>query len=480
VNFFLAELGSKQLGLLRALLPTATRVGLLVNPNIPLTEPVARDVMAAAAGIGLKIDVVNASNSPEIEAAFGTLVQNRDDALLVGPDALLLSRRVQLATLATRYKGNASHADYNTKRVQQISPLLKPGRPIEPEKLTSGPFVAFLGAKPQAAGFVLSPDEADHLRSFLGERRYIVGYLRGEMVNELPETAYPEHIIDVNGLELNELENLPHLYDVLRQRVWPQRKSKSGGLKERWWRYGFYPKLLVSIRAKQADFIITARTSNTFGFAICRPDGIVNDKVICFGSNRFSSLALLQSRIHEIWARLLSATRTTDLQYTPSDCFETFPFPTQAHLEIIETAGIDYHDHRAALMIDRNEGMTKTYNRFHDRTESAEDIVRLRELHAAMDRAVLEAYASGASTEAEARAWHDLAERAEPIFLDETNEDDHTYQGRLFWPSVFRDEVLARLLALNAERHAEEVRLGVAPGMKKKPRSDDDDQPEDE
>jgi hypothetical protein len=72
-----------------------------------------------------------------------------------------------------------------------------------------------------------------------------------------------------------------------------------------------------------------------------------------------------------------------------------------------------------------------------------------------MDRVVLEAY-----------GWHDLAVRAAPIFLDETNEDDHTYQGRLFWSSDFRGEVLARLLALNAERHAEEVRLGIAPGMK--------------
>ena len=80
-----------------------------------------------------------------------------------------------------------------------------------------------------------------------------------------------------------------------------------------------------------------------------------------------------------------------------------------------------------------------------------------------MDRAVLDAY-----------GWHDLAARAAPIFLDETNEDDHTYQGRLFWPSDFRDEVLARLLALNAERHAEEVRLGIAPGMKGKAREDDE------
>ena len=115
-------------------------------------------------------------------------------------------------------------------------------------------------------------------------------------------------------------------------------------------------------------------------------------------------------------------------------------------------------------MVARNEGMTKTYNRFHDRGETAADIVRLRELHAAMDRAVLAAY-----------GWHDLAERADPIFLDEATEDDHTYQGRLFWPSPFRDEVLSRLLALNAERHAEEVRLGIAPGMKGKAVEEDEE-----
>ena len=63
----------------------------------------------------------------------------------------------------------------------------------------------------------------------------------------------------------------------------------------------------------------------------------------------------------------------------------------------------------------------------------------------------------------EAYGWNDLADRAEPIFLDETNEDDHTYQGRLFWPSAFRDEVLSRLLALNAERAAAERAAGLAP-----------------
>ena len=150
------------------------------------------------------------------------------------------------------------------------------------------------------------------------------------------------------------------------------------------------------------------------------------------------------------------ATLKDDLAYSLTDCFETFPFPGGFETDpALEAAGQAYHDHRAALMVARNEGMTKTYNHFHDPDERGEDIVRLRELRAEMDRAVLRAY-----------GWDDLAARAEPIFLDKTNEDDHTYQGRLFWPSAFRDEILARLLAPNAERHAEEVRLGTAPGMK--------------
>ena len=103
-------------------------------------------------------------------------------------------------------------------------------------------------------------------------------------------------------------------------------------------------------------------------------------------------------------------------------------------------------------MIARNEGLTKTYNRFHDPAERAPDIQRLRELHHAMDIAVLRAY-----------GWGDLADRAAPEFLTEASEPDHRYQDRLFWPAAFRDEVLARLLDLNRARAEEERRLGLSP-----------------
>jgi ABC-type uncharacterized transport system substrate-binding protein len=124
MNFLLAELETKQLGLLHELVPAARRVGLLVNPTTPLTKAVMRNVTAAASAIGVEIDVVQASDSREIEAAFATLVRNRADALLVGPDAFLLTRRLQLATLAARH---ALPTIYNVREYAEAGGLMSYG-----------------------------------------------------------------------------------------------------------------------------------------------------------------------------------------------------------------------------------------------------------------------------------------------------------------------------------------------------------------
>jgi hypothetical protein len=182
--------------------------------------------------------------------------------------------------------------------------------------------------------------------------------------------------------------------------------------------------------------------------------------------SNFAPLCVIQSRVHEIWARFFSSSMKDDLRYAPSDCFETFPFPPRYGTDpTLEAAGQTYHDHRAALMVAANEGMTKTYNRFHKSDERGEPIRRLRDLHDEMDRAVLSPY-----------GWPDLADELRPEFLTEETEDDHTYQGRHFWPAEARDLVLSRLLALNAARHAEEVAAGpVFPSAAKTRRSEDDD-----
>lgn len=157
-----------------------------------------------------------------------------------------------------------------------------------------------------------------------------------------------------------------------------------------------------------------------------------------------------------------------DFTYVKDDCFETFPFPPGYETDpALEAAGQTYHDHRAALMVEADEGMTKTYNRFHNPAERRPAILRLRELHDAMDRAVLRAY-----------GWDDLADTLQPVHLTPETEDDHTYQGRYFWPAECRDLVLSRLLALNAERHAEEVAAGIAPAKGKRGKAEEDGQSE--
>src|SRR5262249_22447972 len=94
----------KRLGLLHELLPTAERFAILVNPNNRNAEALTRDAQATASAIGRQIEIFNASSTREIDAAFVNLLQKRADALLVSPDPLFDSRRVQLVTLATHHR----------------------------------------------------------------------------------------------------------------------------------------------------------------------------------------------------------------------------------------------------------------------------------------------------------------------------------------------------------------------------------------
>jgi len=163
--------------------------------------------------------------------------------------------------------------------------------------------------------------------------------------------------------------------------------------------------------------------------------------------------ALLQSNIHIVWVLQYASSLRGDARYIPRDCFETFPFPNltdHGSRSTLDALGETYHEHRRQIMLARQEGLTATYNRFHNPAEAAADIVRLRELHVQMDQAVAAAY-----------GWGDL---------DLGHGFRATAQGVRFTLSEeARREVLDRLLALNHQRHAEEVRAqqSRAAGKKK-------------
>jgi putative ABC transport system substrate-binding protein len=147
VNFFTTELGAKQLGLLRELVPAAAHLGLLVNPANANAEAVTRDVTAAALTVGVKINLVQASDSREIEAAFATLVRDRADALLVASDSFFYSRRLQIATLATRH---AIPAVFNVREYAEAGGLMSYGTSLTEVYRQVGAYTGRIlkGAKP--------------------------------------------------------------------------------------------------------------------------------------------------------------------------------------------------------------------------------------------------------------------------------------------------------------------------------------------
>jgi len=127
-NIFLWEVATKRLGLLHELAPKAVRIAVLINPgNVPSAEATLRDLPGAALASGLQIQVLNASTSGEIEAAFATLVRDGADALFVAPDTFFISRRVQFATLAARH---GIPAAYSTREEVEAGGLMSYGTDI--------------------------------------------------------------------------------------------------------------------------------------------------------------------------------------------------------------------------------------------------------------------------------------------------------------------------------------------------------------
>ncbi|MFN6344080.1 MAG: Eco57I restriction-modification methylase domain-containing protein, partial [Cyanobium sp.] len=328
----------------------------------------------------------------------------------------------------------------------------------------------------------------------------IFPYIGGEEVNSSPTHDHKRYVINFGERSEEECRRAwPKLLGIVEKKVKGSRGSHSTAP---WWQFERLRAELYEAIACRDRALVIARIANALAFTYLKMPMIFNEKTIVFSDTATYAFSLLQSRVHEQFTRYLSSSLKDDLQYTPSDCFETFPFPTAlldstandpAHADTrqsLEAIGERYHQFRSELMVSNNEGLTSTYNRFHDPAETSSCLLELRRLHVEMDQAVLNAYgwsdvptACGfgldyIDTEEDAQLPEELQERidsGELFFWDAG--DALNFQGQLQaygaitgrrklpwryrWPDAVRDDVLARLLALNAERYAEEVALGL-------------------
>ena len=360
--------------------------------------------------------------------------------------------------------------------VKRISAFLLEGdADAMPIALSENKGFSFRGTKIWGAGFVFEDSPSDGSSSLFEmetlisqdprNREVIFAYMGGEEFNTSPTQSPRRFVIDFGDMAEAKARSWPSLFSIVEERVRPVRAgNKQRNYRDNWWLHANRVDEAGPYLAQFGRILALTCVSKHVSAAFVRSGTIIADSMMLLLVHKDADFAAIQSRPHEAWARLVGSSFEDRLRYT-TPCFDTFPRPRQDDHPDLGSIGKYYYDFRAQLMKQNNEGFTETYNRFHDPDERSPDILKLRELHAAMDRAVLDAY-----------GWTELKPTCEFLLDYEEDEDEDEAGGgrrrkkpwRYRWPDDFRDEVLARLLELNRQRAEEERLSGAAADPKAK------------
>jgi hypothetical protein len=335
--------------------------------------------------------------------------------------------------------------------VAGVTPFLSiPGAVAgKPYRLAANTGKSFIGSYVLGMGFILTPEEAQKLvEKDPRNREVLFPYLNGEDLNSRPDQSPSRWVINFRDWPLERAETYPDCMKIVREKVKPERDKLAAGdatardRARRWWQFARPTMNLYATIAGMERVLVVSLVSNHVSVAFSPAHNVFAHKLGIFPLSEWGDFALLQSHVHYHWAWTYSSTMRVDLNYSPSDCFDTLPFPPEGTLEDI---GRSYYSHRRSVMASRGEGLTKTYNRFHDPSEMATDISGLRTLHVQLDHAVLDVY-----------GWKDIGLCHDFYPL--------RHGLRFTMCEKARREVLVRLLTLNHERYEEEVRQGLHDG----------------
>jgi hypothetical protein len=337
--------------------------------------------------------------------------------------------------------------------VEFISSRLDAEPESEPQRLRQNEGKAFIGYYVRGIGFVVEPVEAEKfLRADGRNAECVLPYLTGEDLNTDPEQKPSRYVICFQDWDLEQASEYPDLLRIVEERVKPEREklaptsSDYRKLRQRWWQFARFALDSQVAIAPLRRVLIRAELSQMHMVSFVPKNCIYSHMLIVFAFDDDYHFAVLQSNLQEAWLRRQAGTLRTDVRYTPTDCFDTFPFPQTPSTEsrmCAQRLGCEYHEHRRQIMLARNLGLTKTYNLFHNAECTDADIARLRELHAEMDRAILACY-----------GWQGL----DPQHGFYQNDRGQT---RFTVSPAARREALKKLLALNLKVASSESREGA-------------------
>ena len=363
------------------------------------------------------------------------------------------------------------------KPVEKITAFLFPkGGNENPKTLLANAGKSFVGSYVLGMGFTFDDTNVNAtpiatMHQLIAEnpknQDRIFPYIGGEEVNSSPTHSHHRYVINFGEMSEDEAREYSDLMAIVEEKVKPERMKLNMNTADgrrrsaSWWLWGRHTPALFRAIVQCDRVLVRSLTSKNFCFTFLQYGFVYDQTLIVFSLPGFSTFATLSCRLHEVWANFFGASLEDRPRYNIGDCFETFPFPDNWETDAtLEAAGEAYYTYRALLLINNNQGLTTTYNRFHDPQEPDPAILKLRELHSQMDQAVLTAY-----------GWHDIDITCEFI-LDYEEEEDTTSKRkkpyRYRWPQVTHDEVLARLLDLNQKRYEQEISGGTSKGGKKK------------
>ena len=315
-----------------------------------------------------------------------------------------------------------------------------------PKQLIKIGLISFVGSYISGNGFVLTPEEANTIISrSTKEQMVIQPYLGGSELNKRINDTPQRFIINFSPKSEEEAREFSLCFDRVESLVKPHRmKVNRKRRRKLWWLFadqqaGIYDTIATKGLGRVLSITMTAMQ---FKFDWVSSDYIFDQTVVVITCQHDWAFALFQSSIHLEWAYRYGASfgSVAAPRYNPSRCFETFPFPET--MNQLNNFGEKYHEQRHSIIQTHQEGLTKTINRFHDKEECCQSIQELRVLQIEMDKAVAAAY-----------GWDDL---------DLGHGFHETKQGDHFTISEeARRKVLQRLLKLNHERYAEEVKQGL-------------------
>lgn len=250
-------------------------------------------------------------------------------------------------------------------------------------------------------------------------------------------------IIDFKDMPEIKAREWPDLFVHLENTVKLERAGRTKQVHEPcFWKHWDKRPELYSKLGGIRECLVHAFVGKHIGFAFVKASQVIATPTSVWPTESRALFSVLQSSFHAAWVIERSSKMGSSIRYTASDCFQTFALPESLELKALVEIGAEYESYRRAVMKDRQEGLTAIYNRFHDSSESAKDIVELRRIHREMDFVVASAY-----------GWDNL--KFNHGFFE-------TKQGvRYSIDTSAQLEVVDILLDLNQKRYMEEVEAGL-------------------